>query len=364
MNCKQIILETATEIGFQRTVIANLEPMEMEKTVFQAWLDQGYAADMNYLKRDPNLRISPQLLFPQALSAIVVFASYYTEAPEDPGKGFGRVARYAVGMDYHTVLKNKLYQFKEVLEKRLGRPILGKAFSDAVPLYEQGLAKKSGLGFAGKNTLIIGPKLMGSYYFIAELLTDLDIASDAKYEGTCGDCFRCGINCPTNAILDGKKVDSRKCISYLTIENRGAIPIEFRSKIGSWVYGCDVCQEVCPYNQKPAKAIWPEFQPASGVGHYLDLLELISMDESTYRAKFKPTALTRAKQFGLKRNALVVLGNQCPENALNPLIEFAKNENDPILKEHAIWAIAQYQNKLAKNALDKLLLSANYATID
>ena len=329
--------------------------MQLEKTVFQAWLDKGYAADMNYLKRDPNLRVTPKLLFPKALSAIVVFASYYTDSPDSPGEGYGRVARYAVGQDYHTVLKTKLLQFKEVLEKRLDRPILGKAFTDAVPLYEQGLAKKSGLGFAGKNTLIIGPKLMGSYYFIAELLTDLDIEPDAKYEGTCGDCFRCGISCPTNAIIDGKNIDSRRCISYLTIENKGAIPIEFRSKIGSWVYGCDVCQEVCPYNQRPTKATWLEFQPESGVGHYLNLAELIDLDENTYREKFKKTALTRAKRFGLIRNALIVLGNQRPENLLPKLIDFAKQTQDPILKEHAVWAINQYDNRQARLALDTLL---------
>lgn len=298
---------------------------------------------MEYLKHNPDFRTNPQLLQPQARCAIIVSASYYTTPPPNPGPQFGKVANYAVGLDYHAVLRAKLRELKARIEEHIGRPLLGKAYTDDVALHEQGFANKYGLGFAGKNTLIIGPKLSGSYNFIAELLTDIELEPDERYAGTCGDCFRCGSACPTNAIVDARNVDARLCISYLTIENKEGIPAELRPKLGSWVFGCDVCQEVCPYNQRPPETSWPEFQPQSGIGHYLDLFDVLAIrTEEEFRARFLPTPLRRPKRRGLLRNALVVIGNQRPAGGEEKIGALLKYEEDPMLIEHANWALAQY----------------------
>ena len=354
---KDFVGQTASSLGFQRAVVAALTPMEAERQEFAEWLSRGYAAGMDYLRRNPHFRTSPQFLYPGATSAIVVSASYYTEPPPDPGPRFGRVARYAVGRDYHAVLRAKLRELKSRLEAHLGRPLIGKAYTDDVALFEQGFARLYGLGFAGKNTLIIGPKLMGSYFFVAELFTDLELPADEPYQGTCGRCFRCGDICPTGAIVSGGTLDAGRCISYLTIENKNGIPLELRPLVGEWVFGCDLCQEVCPYNQRPPKTPWQEFQPEAGVGHHLHLPELLQIDtEDQFRARFANSPLRRPKRRGILRNALIVIGNRRPDGVLAALSRLARSEPDPMLREHACWAIAQYRDNDAKRALETIYL--------
>jgi epoxyqueuosine reductase len=275
-------------------------------------------------------------------------------------------------MDYHAVLRRKLRELKVALELEIGRPLISKSFADNVHLNERALAERHGLGFAGRHTLIIGPKLMGSFNFIGELFTDLELEPDEEYNGTCGKCFRCGEQCPTQAIVPNKGVDANLCISYLTIENKGEIPVELRPQLGKWVFGCDICQQVCPYNQRPPETPWAELKPQAGVGHYLDLLALLEIkDDAQFFNHFQHTALRRPKRRGLLRNALVVLGNSLrndrlmsresitsvlqkngeghwqaePARAtqvLDLLSGFIKNEPDAMLQEHATWAMAQY----------------------
>lgn len=351
MDVKQTILHIARALGFQRTVIASLMPMNQSLTRYEQWLDKGYAGEMNYLKRDPKARHSPALLLAEARSAIIVSVSYYTPVPSNPGPYFGRIASYAVGLDYHAVLRNKLRDLKSAIETEVGRPLLAKAYTDDVQLQERSLAARHGLGFAGRNTLIIGPKLMGSFNFIGELLTDLPLDPDEPYVGTCGKCFRCGVQCPTDAILPEGQLNANLCVSYLTIENKGSIPVELRPRIGQWLFGCDVCQEVCPYNQRPPETPWPEFYPESGVGHYIDLLSLLEIkDEEAFFKRFQHTAIRRPKRRGLLRNALVVLGNRLRESAssgansddaIDKIEKFRSNESDPMLLEHANWALEQ-----------------------
>lgn len=354
---KETIVQVAESLGFQRTVIAGLEPLGSARRHYEQWLSQDHAAGMEYLKRNVELRTSPQLLFPHSVSAIIVSASYYTTPPPHPGPGFGRVANYAVGLDYHAVLRARLRELKARLEKIAGRLLLGKAYTDDVALYEQAFAARYGIGFPGKNTLIIGPKTMGSYHFLAELMTDLPLEPDEPYNGTCGNCFRCGSACPTDAIVQERNVDARKCISYLTIENKGGIPLELRAQLGDWVFGCDICQEVCPYNRKPPLTPWIEFHPESGVGHHLDLVNVLRItSEEEFRSRFFPTPLRRPKLRGLSRNALVVLGNQKPEHALNTIVEFLSRQPDPMLREHAGWALSRYEGiKSAKRALERAI---------
>lgn len=332
-------------MGFQDVVIAALDPLLLEAQFYNEWLERGFAAGMEYLKRNPDKRMKPALLCPEAASAVLLFASYYTEPPEDPGPEYGQVACYAVGLDYHDVLPQKISLLKTRIEEQLGQALLGKYFTDNVELYEQALAARSGLGFIGKNSLLIGPKLSGSYHFVAEFFTDIQLEPDIKYDGTCGNCTRCGTACPTSAIVEEKTVDSNLCISYLTIENKGGIPVQLRNKLGHWLFGCDVCQEVCPYNQRPPKTNWLEFNPESGAGHYINLLEILKIkDKKAFMSRFQKTALTRAKRRGLVRNALVVIGNRRPDAGVRALADFIAQEDDQMLVEHAAWALSMYES--------------------
>jgi epoxyqueuosine reductase len=366
MTTKKKILQIAADLGFQRTVIAGLQPMESKR--YLNWIDKGFAGEMNYLKRDPVGRNNPSSLVPGARAAIVSSVSYYTEQPPSPGLYYGKVARYAVGSDYHIVLKKKFVEMKERIEEALGKPILAKAFTDDVGLHERALASRHGLGFAGKHSLVIGTAMNGTYNFIGELFTDLEIEPDEPYQGTCGNCFRCGTACPTDAIDPPYQINSNLCISYLTIENKGEIPVMLRHKLGTWVYGCDICQEVCPYNQRPPETPWLEFRPENGVGHDLNLLDLLKIQTNAeFKSRFANTALLRPKRKGLLRNALVVTGNVLgtagdskgsgtdPEFVLQQVFEFAKAEAEPLLREHAVWALTQNKSPLARRFIEALV---------
>ena len=358
MSLKQSVVELAASKGFSNTVIGALEPLSAEFVHYKDWLDRGYSAGMDYMKRNPEFRTMPQNLYPGSRSAIIVSVSYYTEKPAKPGPFYGSVARYAVGLDYHAVIRRKLRELRDLLSEKLGLNIVGKPFTDSVALYEQGFSSRHGLGFAGKNTLIIGPKLSGSYNFIAELFVDVEIDADEKYNGTCGQCFRCGSACPTGAIVEPGTVDANLCISYLTIENKEGIPIELREKLGNWVFGCDICQEVCPYNSRPPETPWQEFRPESGAGHYLYLPELLDIgSDEDFRKRFEPTPLRRPKRRGILRNALVVMGNELskfsnsdasksvPDDVVLQVVRrlkrFCESEQDPMLLEHAQWALSR-----------------------
>ena len=261
-------------------------------------------------------------------------------------------------------------ELRDELASQLSLTVTGKSHTDSVALYEQGLSSRHGLGFAGKNTLIIGPKLSGTYNFIGELFLDIELEADGPYEGTCGNCFRCGTACPTDAIVEPGFVDANRCISYLTIENRGSIARELRPRMGDWVFGCDICQEVCPYNQRPPQTPWNEFRPESGAGHYLDLRGMLAIrSHDDFHARFGHTPLRRPKRVGILRNALVVLGNQVREcvnkidakssdllgDVLEELVEFCRIEEDPMLREHASWAISQANNSFGRAALMRIL---------
>ncbi|HEY9758524.1 MAG TPA: tRNA epoxyqueuosine(34) reductase QueG [Oculatellaceae cyanobacterium] len=354
---KELIFAAARDEGFHRASIGSLEPLSDAARSYEEWLDRGFAAGMEYLKRNPQLRTSPQLLYPGSRSAIIVAVSYYNQLPADVSfPRAGRVARYAVGLDYHAVIRARLRNLKTRIEAQLGRPLIAKAYTDDVALHEQSFASRHGIGFTGRNTMVIGPRLDGSYYFLAELFTDLELEADEPYEGTCGNCFRCGEACPTQAITADGHVDANLCTSYLTIENKAGIPLALRHSIGSWLFGCDVCQEVCPYNQRPPQTMWEEFKPEKGVGHAVDLCRILDIvDDTEFTKLFGHTPLRRPKRRGLLRNALVVAGNHLREiskksavskresfwshDVTEKLQRLAKAEPDSMLREHAFWAL-------------------------
>jgi len=339
----ELIKETAASFGFDSVATTSVDALTIDGRRFRDWLEKGYHAGMAYMARNPELQSNPADLFDGARSIITLAISYSGDKVEN-GIG-GRVARYAWGQDYHNFVKDKLRLMVEELERKLGRSIQARSFVDAVPLLERAVARRAGLGFQGKNTMLIRRRA-GSYFFIAEILSNLELEETQPIRGTCGTCTRCIEACPTNAITEPYQIDSNLCISYLTIENREGIPLELRPKVGDWIFGCDICQEVCPFNRFASVSVIDEFLPTSGAGKRLDLVEILQLDsDDAFRLKFKRTPLTRAKRRGLVRNAIVVAGNQKCEDARAELERISADPSDPMLQEHAGWALAELNNR-------------------
>ncbi|HJU65492.1 MAG TPA: tRNA epoxyqueuosine(34) reductase QueG [Gemmatimonadaceae bacterium] len=293
-------------LGFDLAGIARLGPAETADA-FDAWLARGYAGDMTYLPRWAEKRHDTRLPFPGVSSALVVGMNYGGTEPSGP------VARYARGDDYHDVMQRKLVELHRWLERELGRAIHGKAYVDTGPILERDLARRAGLGWFGKNTNLLNPRL-GSYFFLGSLLVDLDLTPDEPFETDhCGSCTRCLEACPTRALVEPGVLDATRCISYLTIEAKGDIPIELRPQIGELLYGCDICQDVCPWNEKFSRpATEPAFAPRDSLGGKdarTLAREILAMSDEEFRVAFRGSPMKRAKLAGLKRNAAVVLGN-------------------------------------------------------
>jgi epoxyqueuosine reductase len=265
------------------------------------------------------------------------------------GPDEGRVARYAWGRDYHKVLRKRLEAFVKVVEAHLGGAFEHRVFSDSVPLLERALARKSGMGFIGKNTMLIAPRL-GSFLFLAEVLwgVDVEMPPESPPRGSsagCGTCSRCIDDCPTGAFVSERVLDANRCISYLTIEKRGALTAQERLWLGDWVFGCDRCQEVCPHNfvtlKRGRRASLPELSAAAGIGEVLSLSEVLGMrTDERFRARFAGTALMRTKREGLLRNAAVVGANKHATHLLATLEEVATSDLSPVVRQHALWSHA------------------------
>jgi epoxyqueuosine reductase len=297
----------AYAIGFDLVGIAALGPAETS-TEFEGWLRDGRAGTMAYLERGAEKRRDTRLPLPGTTHAIVVGLDYGGREPSGP------VARYARGDDYHDVMDAMLRELHRRIARDAGREILGKPYVDTGPLLERDLARRAGLGWFGKNTNLINPT-RGSFFFLGALVLDLELETDTPFEvDRCGTCTRCIDACPTQAITAPRELDARRCISYLTIELREEIPVELREGIGDRVYGCDVCQDVCPWNQRFARVL-PEGSPfaardvIAGKDARTLARELLAMSQEEFRVGFKNSPMKRAKLRGLKRNAAVLLGN-------------------------------------------------------
>ncbi|MEW5957359.1 MAG: tRNA epoxyqueuosine(34) reductase QueG, partial [Chloroflexota bacterium] len=263
----------------------------------------------------------------------------------------GRIARYAWGLDYHDVMLPRLRTLGDFIKKETGRDLKQRAYVDTGPVLERDFAAQAGLGFLGKNTLLISPRF-GSYLFLGEILVDIDLeydepASDgggppgeSKRRGTCGRCTRCLTICPTHAFPAPYILDSNRCISYLTIELKGAIPVELRPRLGNWIFGCDECQEICPWVRRysqPTPKPFLSYEPDRIAPR---LVELLALDDRGFQARFKGTPLRRTKRRGLLRNVAVALGNWGSPEAL-PVLAQALHDPEPLIREHAAWAISQ-----------------------
>ena len=294
-----IVKQTAQKLGFDFCGISKAEFLAEEAPRLEAWLKKGNHGEMRYMENHFDKRLDPSKLVPGAKSVVSLLFNYYPEkdlAEEHPDHL--KLAKYAYGEDYHFVIKDRLKTFMSILKEEIG-DVEGRVFVDSAPVMERQWAAKSGLGWLGKNTLLIN-KGQGSYFFLAELIIDLELEPDGPIKDYCGTCTRCIDACPTDAITP-YEVDANKCISYLTIELKDQIPDSFQGKMDNWVFGCDICQEVCPWNRFSKPHSEPTFHPKN------ELLELFNnnwqdLTEEVFRSVFKGSAVKRTKLEGLKRN--------------------------------------------------------------
>ncbi|HEY7839782.1 MAG TPA: tRNA epoxyqueuosine(34) reductase QueG [Terriglobales bacterium] len=310
------------------------------------WLEEGRGGEMRYLERRDEeghyLREAVTRVWPWARSVLCAAVIYNSHPPEpqqeDPRRGW--ISRYAWGDDYHDVLRARLKAWMERLREYAGQPAEFHLTVDTAPLVERAAAAAAGLGWQGKNTCLIHPQ-RGSWFFLGTVVTSLEIAADTPQTDRCGSCTRCIDACPTQA-LTPYEMDARRCLAYLNIELRGSIPEEFRAPMGDNVLGCDICQEVCPWNRRaPANTTTDaaEFQPRLGLFAPL-LAELAGMDEAAYRERFRHSAVKRAKFAGLQRNVAIAMGNS-GEAEFRPQLEAWAAGDDPVVAEHAQWALRQ-----------------------
>jgi epoxyqueuosine reductase len=294
----------AAELGFDLVGIAPAG-RSVHAEYFSQWLAAGHAGEMRYLSDRFNERIDPDVYMPGVRSVICLAVNYYVDDDDPPGPDAGRIARYARGADYHRWLKQKLFDLADWIRETYPG-VRTRSGTDTVPVMEKELAVRAGIGWMGKNTCIISPKL-GSWILLGEVLTTMDLPADEPVTDRCGSCTRCIDACPTDA-LSPYQLTATRCVSYLTIEHRGDVPDELKPGIGDWLYGCDICQDVCPFNRKPVSATAEQVRPRVPAGLDVDAVLRWSADE--YRAAVKGTAIKRVKLPVLQRNAEVVSQNR------------------------------------------------------
>lgn len=311
-----IIKQLAFEAGFDLCGIAVAEKLEIDTGRFRSWLENGYHGEMAYLSERPERRSNPELLLNDARSIIVMGLNYYQpDSPLTPAN-HGRISRYAWGKDYHKVIERRTKSLIRKLEEQLTDSDHAefKWFVDFGPVLERAYAQRAGLGYIGRNSMLIN-RTYGSWIFLSEILTNLALDPDdpkAVKHGTCGTCTRCIEACPTGAIVADRVIDARKCISYLTIERPSEIPQELADKMGDRIFGCDICQDVCPHNQQRSKlTAHRELLSESGVGEFLDAKSMLALQtREEFLKRTAGTPLTRPKLEGLQRNASIVLENE------------------------------------------------------
>ena len=288
----------AQKLGFLSCGISKADFLEDEAPRLEQWLSQGHNGSMNYMERNFDKRLDPRILFPGAKSIVSLLLNYHTDQKQIDSEA-PKISSYAYGVDYHSVIKNKLKKMMKIIHREIGE-VNGRVFVDSAPVMDKAWAAKSGLGWVGKNTNLISKKV-GSFFFIAELILDLELEYDLPVADHCGSCTACIDACPTEALIKPYQIDGSKCISYLTIELKESIPSEFQGKMDNWAFGCDVCQTVCPWNRFSTPNDESAFKPQS------DLLSLSKkeweeMTESVFNTVFKNSAVKRTKFNGLKRN--------------------------------------------------------------
>lgn len=331
----------ARRLGFGPVgICAAVEPTGFSR--LGEWLEAGYAGTMHYLTDRRTAYAHPRHVLEGVRTIVVLAQQYRTDEPAaSVPLGYGRVSRYAWATDYHDVVHDRLRLLANFV--RMHRPTARvRGVVDTAPLLEREFAQLAGLGWIGKHTLLLNREV-GSWFFLAALLTDLDLTVDAPHEADhCGTCTACLDACPTDAFVAPYVLDARKCLSYTTIELRDEIPLELRAMHGDWAFGCDVCQDVCPWNRKAPAVDEPEFKPRAEMNP-LDLIALFDLDETAFRRLFRGTPLWRAKRRGLLRNAAIVLGNQQCAAAV-PALERGAVDEERLIREACRWALQQIRS--------------------
>lgn len=353
----EAIKDQARLLGFQLVGITTPDSPPHLAT-YKSWLEAGRHGEMAYLasERARQRRADPRLILPECRSILVLGIRYHApEEGEDHLDGKGRVASYAWGEDYHDVLADRLRQLVAFIEAQVGKPVPNRWYTDTGPILERDLAQRAGLGWIGKNTCLIAPQL-GSYFFLAEVLLGIDLEPDPPFlPDYCGSCTRCLEACPTACILPNRTLDASRCISYLSIELKGAIPPDLRQSMGAWVFGCDVCQQVCPWNRRFAA---PEGDAAFAPPREVpapDLARELALNPKDFNQKFNDSPMRRAKRRGYLRNVAVALGNQRNPAAIPSLAKTLLGEPEPLVRQHAAWALGQIGGETARRELQLAL---------
>jgi epoxyqueuosine reductase len=333
----------SAELGFAEAGIAPLD-LEQDRAHLERWLAQGYEGSMAYMRRDPALRAQPQRLRPGTLSLVSVRLPYWPDAARadavlaDGNQAY--ISRYALGRDYHRVLRARLLRLARRIEAAIG-PFGHRVYADSAPILEKALARNAGLGWIGKHTLLIR-RDQGSWFFLGELFVDVDLPPEASAPAVdgCGRCTACIRACPTGAIVAPYTLDARRCISYLTIEHHGSIPVELRAAIGNRIFGCDDCQLACPWNRgaEPAALPGSDFAPRHGLDAPA-LLELWSWDEAEWLRRTEGMPLRRLNHARWLRNLAIALGNAPPSPAVRAALATRRDHPDEWVREHVGWAL-------------------------
>ncbi len=348
------IKKKARELGFSMAGVCL--PGEMASYErYAEWMEAGYQADMDYLAREKQRekRLDPRRVMPDCKS-ILVLAAPYSKPDIAQAEGRGRVAAYAWGKDYHEVLKGRLQELVEFIEKQVGEPVANRSYTDTGPILERELAQRAGLGWIGKNSMLINPA-QGSYFLLAEILLGIELAPDNAFASdNCGTCTRCIEACPTDCILPNRTLDAARCISYLTIENKGSIAPDLRAQMGNWIFGCDICQQVCPWNVRFAPQQGePLFEAAEG-SPYPVLDEHLNLNQVSFAAIFKGRPQKRAKRRGYLRNLTVAMGNSGSTDHLAGLARSLGDE-EALVRGHSAWAIGQIGDSEGIGPLEEAL---------
>jgi epoxyqueuosine reductase len=342
------VTDSALQLGFALVGFSPINRLTRREGFFLHWLSEGRAGEMRWLEREPERRFAPRTLDPRLRG--VVSLAYPYAAPRPPMLDWraelrGRVAAYALGPDYHDVVLSKARLVADTLKAEWPETIT-RVYVDTGPVLEREWAAEARLGWFGRNTNLIN-RYHGSYFFLAEIFTNIDFEGPTEpYRNHCGTCRQCLALCPTQALAEGFKLEPRLCISYLTIEHRGPISKELRAPLGNWIFGCDVCQEVCPWNSDVTRAAPVNVELAPS------LVEIMSLDENQFSQRYRKSAIKRSKRRGLLRNAAIALGNSGNSAAVPILSHTLKNEPEPLVRAHAAWALGCFDDVQARRALD------------
>lgn len=365
MSLTDNVKEWAYQAGFDAVGITSAEPLLEAEQATLEWIGAGMSADMSWFTEDrARLGCHPADLVPGARSVIVLAKCYLppgSHQPMPPEESQGKIARYAWGEDYHEFFARMINELLEVVARSRWAQPRARIFVDSGPLAEKAAAARSGIGWYGKNGLLVTPE-HGSWVLLGEIVTDLPLRPEKPLQQDCGDCWLCLERCPTRALASPYLVDARRCISYLTIEHRGAIPRDLRPLLGNRIFGCDACQEACPHNRLVRPTEDPIFAPRRGLGPHPDLISLMSLNGAEFKQLFSGSPVLRARRTGLLRNVAVALGNAKDLSAV-PALTAALFDQEALVRSHAAWALGQIGGRKARVALGEALSRESEAEV-